>query len=215
MKKYIPLLILMASLFACWSCKLEDTYTETNVRSMVTVKDGLLFNDYGYTLTVTEDAVGADNWKIEGARFLALFDILNRDLDIRLKEALRARIQEADVLTDPEELIKDPVEIMVQGLSGGYLNLGFTITRARNSNHAHPFRFYYTVENNYMKLYIEHDGNGEDIVHMSSDDLISENRMFSIPLEDLPYFSSLTLIMYCVTTEGGKNVVKEYSFNIY
>ena len=40
MKKFIPLLI--ASLFACWSCNLEDTYTETNVKDMLNVVDGLL-----------------------------------------------------------------------------------------------------------------------------------------------------------------------------
>ena len=83
MKKFIPILI--ASLFACWSCDLKDTYTQTNVRDMVNVEKGILFNDYGYVLNPVEDAVGADKWKIEGARFYAVYDILNRDLDIRLK----------------------------------------------------------------------------------------------------------------------------------
>ena len=82
MKKFIPILI--ASLFACWSCDLKDTYTQTNVRDMVNVEKGILFNDYGYVLNPVEDAVGADKWKIEGARFYAVYDILNRDLDIRL-----------------------------------------------------------------------------------------------------------------------------------
>jgi len=212
MKKFIPLLI--ASLFACWSCKLEDTYTETNVKDMVNVIDGLLYNDYGYNMAVVEDAVGEAKWKIEGARYLALFDILNRDLDIRLKEMLRSSIVEAEPLDDPEELTQDPVDLLIQGFSGGYYNIGLTITRAKSSNNAHAFHFYYTVENNFMKLYIEQEGNGEDPVHMSEDDLIAEDRMFSIPVDKLPYFSSLSLVMYCVTTEGGKSVVKQITYNV-
>lgn len=212
MKKFIPLLI--ASLFACWSCNLEDVYTETNVRDMLTVKDGLLYNDYGYNMAVVEDGVGEAKWKIEGARYLCLFDILNRNLDIRLKEVLRSQILEAEPIQNPDELLKDPVDLLIQGFSGGYLNVGFTITRAKNSNNAHAFHFYYTIENNYMKIYVEQEGNGEDAVNMSTDDLVSEDRMFSIPLEDLPYFSSLSLVMYCITTEGGKHVIKQVSANL-
>lgn len=213
MKKFIPLLI--ASLFACWSCKLEDTYTETNVRDMVNVVDGLLYNDYGYNLAVVEDAVGASTWKVEGARYLALFDILNRNLDISLKSVLRSDKIEATPLEDPEELAQDPVELSIQGFSGGYLNLGFTITRDKASNNAHVFHFYYKVENNFMKIYIEHVGFGEDPIHMAEDNLESVDRMFSIPLEDLPYFSSVSLVMYCITTQGGEKVIKQTTVNLY
>ena len=213
MKKFIPLLI--ASLFACWSCNLEDTYTETNVRDMVNVVDGLLYNDYGYNLAVVEDAVGEAKWKVNGTRYLALFDILNRNLDIRLKEVLRTPVVEAEPLVDPEELAQDPVDLLIQGLSGGYFNIGLTITRNKASNNAHVINFYYKMDSNIMTIYVEHEGYGEDPVHMSEDDLISEDRMFSIPLEDLPYFSSLSLVMYCITTEGGEHVVKPVTVNIY
>lgn len=207
MKKFIPFLI--ASLLACWSCNLEDTYTETNVRDMVNVVDGLLYNDYGYNLAVVEDAVGEAKWKINGNRYLALFDILNRSLDIRLKEVLRSEVIEAEPLEDPESLKQDPVELSIQGFSGGYLNLGFTITRDKTSNFAHTFKFYYTVDNNDLKIYVEHDGNGEDPVHMADDNLESEDRMFSIPVDDLPYFSTVSLLEYYITTEGGQSVIKQ------
>ena len=212
MKKFIPLLI--ASLFACWSCELKDTYTETNVRDMVNVVDGLLYNDYGYNLAVVEDAVGEAKWKIDGNRYLALFDILNRNMDIRLKEIMLSEIIEAGPLEDPEALQQDPVELSIQGFSGGYLNLGFTITRDKSSNNAHAFNFYYTVENNYMKIYVEHEGNGEDPVNMADDNLESVDRMFSIPVEELPYFSTISLVMYCITTESGKSVIKQITYNI-
>ena len=213
MKKFIPLLI--ASMFACWSCNLEDTYTETNVKDMLNVVDGLLYNDSGYNMAVVEDAVGEAKWKVEGARYLALFDILNRNLDIRLKDVLRSQIIEGEPLEDPEALSQDPVELLVQGFSGGYFNVGFTITRAKNSNNAHAFHFYYTVENNNLMLYVEQEGNGEDPVHMSSDDLVSEDRMFSIPVDKLPYFSSISMVMYYVTTEGGQSVIKQTTINIH
>ena len=213
MKKFIPLLI--ASLFACWSCNLEDTYTETNVKDMLNVVDGLLYNDSGYNMAVVEDAVGEAKWKVEGARYLALFDILNRNLDIRLKDVLRSQIIEGQPLDDPEALSQAPVELLVQGFSGGYFNVGFTITCAKNSNNAHAFHFYYTVENNNLMLYVEQEGNGEDPVHMSSDDLVSEDRMFSIPVDKLPYFTSISLVMYYITTEGGQNVIKQVTYNIH
>ena len=213
MKKFIPLLI--ASLFACWSCELKDSYTETNVKDMVNVVSGQLYTDYGYRLTVVEDVVGEAKWKVEGARFLAIYDILNRDLDIRLKEVLRSQVLEAIPLENPEALSQDPVELLAQGFSGGYFNVGFTITRAKNSNNAHAFHFHYTVENNNLMLYVEQEGNGEDSVHMSSDDLVSEDRMFSIPLDNLPYFTSVTLVMYYITTEGGQDVIKQITYNIH
>ena len=213
MKKLIPLL--MASLFACWSCELKDTYTQTNVRDMVNVKGDNLVNDFGYTLNVVEDAVGAAKWKVDGARYYAVYDILNRNLDIRLKETHRATIQEADELADAEQLSKDPVLLTLEGICGGYINLGFSITRQKNSNFAHVLRFHYKVENNYMKLYVEHEGNGEDEAHMESSELVTEDLMFSIPMEEFPYFSSLGIVLNVIATEGDKIVVKEETINLY
>ena len=160
MKKLIPLLV--ASLFACWSCNMKDTYTQTNVQDMITVVGDQLVNDSGYTLNVVEDAVGAKKWKVEGARYYALFDILNRILDIRLKDVLRANIVEATDEYNPDDYAKDPVEFSLQGFSGGYLNLGFNITKDPASNNAHIFRFHYKSEQEHLTIYIEHEGNGSE-----------------------------------------------------
>lgn len=213
MKKFIPLII--TSLIACWSCNLKDTYTQTNVRDMVNVDKGILFNDFGYVLNPVEDAVGADKWKIEGARFYAIYDILNRDLDVRLKEMYRSQFVEAEELENPEELSKDPLELDVQGISGGYINLGFVFTRLKKSNNAHVINFYYEMENNTMNLYVEHLGFNEDVLHEDEDDLATEERMFSIPTKDLPSFTGLTLVMNVIAKESGDYVVKEEKYHLY
>ncbi len=181
MKKLIPLLV--ASLFACWSCNMKDTYTQTNVQDMVTVVGDQLVNDSGYTLNVVEDAVGAKKWKVEGARYYALFDILNRSLDIRFS---------------------------LQGFSGGYLNLGFNITKDPASNNAHIFRFHYKSEQEHLTIYIEHEGNGEDPVHMPDVELSTEGRVYCIPIKDIPNFTWVTLVMNVVTTDStGEEVIEE------
>lgn len=213
MKKFIPILI--ASLFACWSCDLKDTYTQTNVRDMVNVEKGILFNDYGYVLNPVEDAVGADKWKIEGARFYAVYDILNRDLDIRLKEVYRSHFVEAEEVEDPEELSKDPLELDVQGISGGYINLGFVFTRLKNSNNAHVINFHYQMENNTLNLYAEHLGFNEDPLHEDEDNLVTEERMFSISTKDLPTFTGLTLVLNVIAKESGEYVIKQENYRLY
>lgn len=208
MKKLIPLLV--ASLFACWSCNMKDTYTQTNVQDMVTVVGDQLVNDSGYTLNVVEDAVGAKKWKVEGARYYALFDILNRSLDIRLKDVLRANIVEATDEYNPDDYAKDPVEFSLQGFSGGYLNLGFNITKDPASNNAHIFRFHYKSEQEHLTIYVEHEGNGEDPVHMPDVELSTEGRVYCIPVKDIPYFTWVTLVMNVVTTDStGEEVIEE------
>lgn len=213
MKKLIPLLL--TGLFACWSCDLKDTYTQTNVQDLVTVVGDQLVNDNGYALNVVEDAVGANKWKVEGARYYALFDILNRALDIRLKDVLRANIVEIMDDYTPEEYAKDPVEFSMQGLSGGYINLGFNITKNPASNNAHVFRFHYKNEQEHLTIYVEHEGNGEDPVHMPDAELATEGRVYCIPVKDLPSFSLITLVMNVITTNSeGQKVIQEDQVNL-
>lgn len=209
MKKLIP--FLLASLFACWSCNLDDTYTQTNVREMVNVEGAKLLNDYGYELTVVEDQVGAANWQIDGARYLALYDILNRNLDIRLKEVIRSYKQDATLLGDGIELPQGPVELFAQGISGPYYNVGFNFYRAKNSNYAHPIHFYYKIVNNHLYIYIAHADNGENPVQMSEDDLVTESRMFSIPTDNFTNVYRISLVLYSIFTnaDGTKRIEQE------
>ena len=210
MKKLFPLLL---ALLSCWACNIEDTFTQTNVQDMVTVHEGVLYSDSGYPLNVVEDGVGADKWKIEGARYFAQYDILNRNLDIRLHEVLRARIDSAAPYNKEEDLPTDPVTPLMQARSGGYLNLGLGIEKAKDTNCAHPifFRFEEAISGE-LNIYIVHEGNSEDSAHMDSSLLETENRVYSIPLDVLPAFNYATLVTHVVATDanGNKKVIEKY-----
>ena len=213
MKKLIP--ILLAFLPLAVSCKLDDTYTQTNVQEMVTVKEGVLLNDNGYVFNVTEDALGADKWKIEGNRYLALFDILNRALDIRLKEVVKVSIVSPAEYDEAEEYPADPLSPEMAGVSGGYLNLGLGYYKAKGSNAAHPIRFYEEVKGTVHYIHITHEGNGEDPTRMDEKDLETAIAVFSLPL-DLKRGERVSLVMNVIVTDStGKKTVQEKTINLY
>ena len=213
MKKLIP--ILLAFLPLAVSCKLDDTYTQTNVQEMVTVKEGVLLNDNGYVFNVTEDALGADKWKIEGNRYLALFDILNRDLDIRLKEVVKVSIVSPAEYDEAEEYPADPLSPEIASVSGGYLNLGLGYYKAKGSNAAHPIRFYEEVKGTVHYIHITHEGNGEDPTRMDEKDLETAIAVFSLPLK-MSSNDRITLVMNVITKDSaGKQSVEEKTINLY
>lgn len=213
MKKLIP--ILLAFLPLAVSCKLDDTYTQTNVQEMVTVKEGVLLNDNGYVFNVTEDALGADKWKIEGNRYLALFDILNRALDIRLKEVVKVSIVSPAEYDETEEYPADPLSPEIASVSGGYLNLGLGYYKAKGSNAAHPIRFYEEVKGTVHYIHITHEGNGEDPTRMDEKDLETAIAVFSLPL-DLKSGERVSLVMNVIVTDStGKKTVQEKTINLY
>ncbi len=213
MKKLIPFILAVLPLVA--SCKMEDTFTQTNVQEMVTVKEGVLLNDNGYVLNVKEDAVGAANWKIEGNRYLALFDILNRALDIKLKDVIKASIVYPAEYDGEGEYPADPVGLEMTGYSGGYLNLGLSYYKAKGSNAAHPIRFYDEMKGNLHYLHISHEGNGEDPTRMDEKDLETAFSIFSLPLE-LGSSDRIALVMDVIVTDStGKKTVEEQTVNLY
>lgn len=212
MRKILPLLICCLAVFN--SCKLEDTYTQSNVMDLVTVKGDYLVNDYGYTLTVTQDAVGRQNWQVEGARYYALFDILNRQLEISLKEMVRSRQETLMEYDESQEYPTDPVEPYMATYSGGYLNLGFDITVAKNTDNAHPIRFYYKMDGTNMTIHVVHTGNGEDLRNMSKDDLVYEERMYHIPVEELGDYNMVTLVWHYLDNTTGTPELKEDTYTV-
>ncbi|MBP3257433.1 MAG: hypothetical protein J6M23_05520 [Bacteroidales bacterium] len=213
MKKLIPFILAFLPLVV--SCKLEDTYTQTNVHEMVTVKEGVLLNDNGYVLNVKEDALGTDKWKIEGNRYLALFDILNRALDIRLKEVVKASIVYPAEYDETEEYPADPLSPEMAGISGGYLNLGFTYYKAKGSHAAHPIRIYDEVKGTVHYLHISHEGNGEDPTRMDEKDLETDSAIFSLPIETGNNDRFALVMNIIVTDSAGKKTVEEKTINLY
>jgi len=213
MKKHI--LFLVCGLLMFTACKFEDTYTQTNVQDLVTVKGDDLVNDYGYTLNVVQDAVGAVNWKVEGARYLALYDVLNRQLDISLKEMVRSREVFLFDYDETEEYPTDPIEPYVVAFSGGYLNIGLYVSKAKNTNNAHPITFYLEENNNQLNLYVVHAGNGEDLRFMSKDDLTYEQRMYHISVEEFPNYNSLVMVYHYLEADGsGAAILKEDRYSV-
>lgn len=212
MKKILPLLL--CSLFAFGACNMNDTYTQTNVKDLVTVKGDYLVNDYGYVLTVTQDAVGRSNWQVEGARYYALYDILNRQFDISLKELIRSYESAVWEYDETAEYATDPVTPFMATFSGGYLNVGLTLTKLKKSDNAHPIRFYYELDNSFMKLHVVHDGDGEDLRNWSKDDLDSIDRIYHIPNNVFDGSVKVSLIWHYLDTDAsGKPVLKETSYD--
>lgn len=213
MKKHI--LFLLSGLLLLSACKFEDTYTETNVQDLVTVKGDNLVNDYGYTLTVVQDGVGANHWKVEGVRYLAVFDILNRQLDINLKEMIRSREATIEQYEESGDYPTDPVFPFLASFSGGYLNLAFTISKAKNSDNAHPVYFFYEVADNQMTLHIVHHGDGEDLRNLPKENLDYEDRVYHIEESEFQGFSGLILKYHYLDTDTtGAYVLKEGSASI-
>ncbi|MBE6222889.1 MAG: hypothetical protein E7125_05445 [Bacteroidales bacterium] len=213
MRKHI--LFIVCGLLALTACKLEDTYTQTNVQDLVTVKGDNLINDFGYTLTVVQDAVGRANWQVEDARYFALYDVLNRQLDINLKEMVRSRYLVFFDYDESEEYPTDPIEPYLAAFSGGFLNVGFYITKAKNTNNAHPVNFYLQMDNNHLYLHVVHVGNGEDLRFMSKDDLTYEQRLYHVPVDEIPHYNQFTMVYHYLRDNGsGTPVLEEESYNI-
>ena len=209
MKRFAVLLF--CCLLATWSCKLENTFYMENVDALVNVVDGQLVSDEGVSFNVTENASGRHGFLVPDARYYMTFDILNSNLDIRIKQLLDVYVSPATPLTE-EAPGHDPVELLQGGFSGGYLNLELGIYKAKGGNHAHPIVFQYTLDEvKKLNLRLFHDGGDENPASLPSSALETEVRYYSIPLTGFN-FDSLTLTFDVVTTDdAGATVVEPYT----
>jgi len=183
MKKFIiPLAI---SLLACTACIKESTFTITNLVDIVTSTNGYLVNDLGTTYTVTDNQSGSDEWKQEGSRLYILCDVLNRNLDIALKNFIKAHTETPTPLAEMEYEGKDPLTVVDHSFSGGFVNLVFEYYYNPSSNYARNIRFYWDAKGIELHLYVFYDGNNENPSQMSEDVLKTQQTVFSVPLEPL------------------------------
>lgn len=185
MKKYF--LLLVCCLAAAWSCKLEGSYNQSNVQDFVTLTEGQLVNDYGTVFTirnVASDKVPVPT--VEGKRYFLLFDILNVDLDITLKNSTEVTTLPVTPAEETAPPAHDPVSLAFYNITPSYLNLGLTYYRLKNSDLLHTFTVEYEKEKatNYITLILYHDGGDENPATVEDESALEEDyALLSIPLK--------------------------------
>ena len=211
MKKWI--LTLAALTVAAVGCMKESAFTATNFSDFAVFSQGCFLTDSGYTFNVTENASGTAGWNVEGRRYYLLCDILNRDLDIRLKQVDPVTIKDALPYQDEQPEPDDPVAISTS-LGGGYINFIISYSYDPTSNYSHKVDLYWEDRNSNLNLYLLHDGNHEDSVHMGSANLKQETLFYSIPLTEIlatDNFNTISLTLYEIESpaEGQEKVVRK------
>ncbi len=203
---------LLALALTLTSCKLEDSFTASNLHAFVTVKDGTFVDDAGGSCTIAQDLTD-HGWNVEGSRHLIIYDILNRNWDIMLREYYRAQIQ-APVNGWPEDGWEtqpgmDPVSFITHSFSGGYLNLVLQYYYKPGTECPHDMVLLYQerLAEDELHLILKHSGNGENPVEMDTANLKTDVRVYSFPLKTSCKSVYLTLPVISQDDEG-KQVVK-------
>ncbi|MBQ6198321.1 MAG: hypothetical protein IJK44_03695 [Bacteroidales bacterium] len=180
------ILAIIAGMLAVASCRPpESTFSAQNVADYFTYKDGTLYNDYGNTFAITQDNTDG-KWKVDGGRMYAIFDILNAQLDIVLKQYLSGTIKAHSGVVDKENLpAGDPVVISDCNIGGGYLNVMLTYYYKEGTDCPHDTRLLYDDDGQTLRLYLVHDGAGENPVAMDKDSLKSKNVLYCFQFLDM------------------------------
>ncbi len=203
------------------SCLKEDIFSFQNYPDFATVCQGKLVTDGALTFTVVHDESGSDVWKKEGARLFIVCDILNRNLEIRLKNVLHVDIEEALPYTEEENEPDDPVEVMRQSISGGYINLAMNVFGDPSGDKDHLITFYYTANEmqDEFTFYVLHQGNHESPAYMDEKKLETKNFYFSIPLWDLLKKNTPTKLNLCLyqlkKDAAGKYTVEKNTYPLH
>lgn len=214
MKRLI--LAALAGLFLMTSCNLgDDVYTVTNLNEFVTVDGESMIDDYGNLFNVTEDLTDK-GWKTDGKRYLAQFDIVNRNLDITLKAYNNVIIQAPVPYTPAEdEASLDPVVIQDASITArGYLNIVLSYYAKPETDCPHDITLGYNQDGATLSFYLRHEGNGENPAEMSTDLLKEYVRIYSFPLEGiLDTNTSRDIFLQCdiltSDNDGKYSVVKK------
>ena len=208
------LVLLAGILLAAVSCKMESTFYMENVAALANVAEGKLFSDEGIVFNVTENASKKQDYLVEGARYYMRFDILNREMDIRIRDL-------QDVVICPSEaqgqlnIGHDPVILQQASISGGYLNLVIVYYKAKASEYEHQMHVMHAIDVKRLKLMLFHDGNDENPSAMDSSLLETVTGYYSIPLKGFD-FSSMELTYNVLTSDSeGKATVTSTTVQMY
>ena len=217
MRKYIFALI--CCVLAVSACEMKDEFRASNVTDLVTaVSDNTLINDYGVSYTITGDETDR-LWKKQD-RLLVVFDVLNRDYDITLKQYVKSIVQNPSPASEESAGGKDPVEIEASVISGGYVNAQIAYYRSKSSDFLHTISMEYEDQpkENRFNLYLYHNGNGENPAQRDKDGLEKVTSLYSFRLSGLlPAGESrmLYITIYELTTVSGKQEVSTRTYQLY
>ncbi len=179
------LLPLLLSLLAT-SCLKDSTLYVEDFSDFATVYEGKLVTDQAYRLTVVENKTENETWKVEGKRYFIVCDILNRNLEVRLKDILVVDLKDALPYTEEENESDDPVMVMDQNISGGYINLSLAYYADPDSNTAHVFSIFYEADDTrHITFHLLHEGDDENPAYMETKYLEKRSKLISVPLWDL------------------------------
>ena len=213
MKKF--LIPLVCGLLGLSACQVEDTYYITNCQDIVTIVGGELTNG-AVVFNVVQKA--SDNLPafVEGERYLITFDVLNRQLDILLKDVLPGLVTPATQTEEEITEVQDPVILAFSILGPKYLDLGLSFYKSKKSDFAHTFSLKYSYDSTLkvLNLYLIHQGNHENPVEMDQKELETGSVFLCIPIEDWPNLRKIILHADVVSTnsEGVRSIIKrEYA----
>lgn len=182
MKKLLLIFALFPLLMT--SCIKEDTYYVENYPDVVTVYEGKFINDSGASFTVKENNTHVTSFT-EKQRYYMVCDILDRDLNIRLKEIDPLLALAPLPATPDEQLPQDPVIFKGNRLTPYTLDLIFDIYKAKGSTYEHKILCRYEKgKDNILRITLYHDGNNEHLGTMTADLLETEHRFYTIDIRD-------------------------------
>lgn len=218
MKKIlIPLLCCLLAT----SCLKDAGFSVSNYSDFATAYEGKLVTDNAYRLTVVENESGSTAWQDEGKRFFIVCDILNRNLEIKLKSLRDVDIVHPNPYVEDENEADDPVEVLDNSISGGYVNLALSVFGDPSADTDHLVTFYYTAneQQDEFTFYVLHQGNHENPAYMDEKKLEAKNFVFSIPLWDLLKKNTSTRLNLCLyqlkKDDSGKYIVEKNTYPLH
>lgn len=215
-KLLIPLL---CSLVAAWSCDFKNTYHVENAQDIVNVTNSRIINDFGVEYTLTDKASTQLPSLEEGKRYYIVFDVLNQQLEIVLRNVLPVSVvSPADLPDETETLGSDPIKIQFGQANRSYVDFGISYPVAVGSNYARQIRIYYTLENadSQLNIHIFYDGNHENPVTMDDKDLKAESGVFSIPISQWKDVQEVNITCDVLATDfnTGKDTVVRRTYSL-
>lgn len=177
----------LAAILAFNSCSLLDdpVYTFTNASGYLNYKEQKLFSDGGTVFNVTSDATDG-NWKTDGNRIFAIFDVLNINYDITLKSYINAVIIAPEKNSDPENAPGAPVTVRDCSISGGYLNLLLDLYAKKGSaDTPRTAHLYWSDDSTTMSFVLVIEAGEESIVGLKESDIEGVTCPYCFPIYNL------------------------------